>query len=249
MSASGPSSATANYQTVWAKALEHLNQLSPEQQKFYNLLSQNEKELLRNGSSPDDILHLLQKAGISKHSRFSRFSERFAKPLYQFQGVFEVMSSTNAGIGAPIWAPIKLVLQMVKLTSDEFSKIDTALSDMLRQLELFRKFEEHFKPSASKSWDHLYDALGMLYIDVIDFTLIAAKRYRTGTLVYTMRRVVRTFDSDFGDVMSSMKRHLDSIVPAAQLAGLTQSKAQYQDLSYQIRDEVDVNAKSRLGTE
>lgn len=71
---------------------------------------------------------------------------------------------------------------MVKLTSDEFSKIDTALSDMLGQLELFRRFEEHFKPAVSKSWDHLYDALGRFYIDVIDFTLIAAKRYRTGTL-------------------------------------------------------------------
>lgn len=71
---------------------------------------------------------------------------------------------------------------MVKLAADEFGKIDTALCDMLGQLELFRGFEEHFKPSASKSWAHLYGALGSFYVDVIDFTLIAAKRYRTGTM-------------------------------------------------------------------
>lgn len=144
MSGSGPSSTRAwgilphalfnwvlakyrirNYQTAWTKALEHLDQLSPKQQKFFNLLTQNEKDLLRNGSSPDDILHLMKQAGLSKHSRFTRLSDRFASPLYQLQGVFEVTASTCSGIGAPIWAPIKLVLQVtcpLSLTSQPEAK-------------------------------------------------------------------------------------------------------------------------------
>lgn len=41
-------------------------------------------------------------------------------------------------------------------------------------------------------------------------------------------RVIRTFDSDYGDVLSNMKRHLDSIAPATQLAAVEQSRDQYK---------------------
>lgn len=71
---------------------------------------------------------------------------------------------------------------MVTTAAHEFDKIDSSLSDILGKLKLFRGYEDHFKPSASKSWDHLYNALANFYVDVIDFTLISAKRYRTGTM-------------------------------------------------------------------
>lgn len=71
---------------------------------------------------------------------------------------------------------------MVSTTADDFGKIDTFLKDMLGNLETFRGFEEHFQPSASKSWSHLYDALVCFYIDVINFVLITAKHYRSSTI-------------------------------------------------------------------
>lgn len=117
----------SNYQTAWTTALKHLNQLSTEKQKFFNLLSQTEKDLLRNGVTPDDILHLLKQDGESRHSRFTRFSNRVASPFAQFQGVFEVTISTCSGIGAPMWAPMKLVLQggsSFRLTSQRETNCD-----------------------------------------------------------------------------------------------------------------------------
>lgn len=101
----------SNYQTAWSKALEHLQELSADHQKYFDRLTQNEKQLLRNGASPADILQLLKQDGDSKHSSFTKFNTQFAKPLSQFQGVFEVTVSTCSGVGAPIWAPMKLVLQ------------------------------------------------------------------------------------------------------------------------------------------
>lgn len=71
---------------------------------------------------------------------------------------------------------------MISTTTDDFGKIDSFLTDMLAKLDIFRGFEEHFKPSASQSWQHLYDALASFYVDVIEFLLITAKHYRSSTI-------------------------------------------------------------------
>lgn len=71
---------------------------------------------------------------------------------------------------------------MVSTTADDFTKIDNFLTDVLGKLEIFRGFEEHFKPSVSKSWSQLYDALASYYIYVINFVLITAKHYRISSI-------------------------------------------------------------------
>lgn len=67
--------------------------------------------MLRNGTSPDEILQLLQTTREMKRSKLLWFSDNVAKPFSQFQGIFEATASACGGIGAPIWAPIKLILQ------------------------------------------------------------------------------------------------------------------------------------------
>lgn len=44
------------------------------------------------------------------------------------------------------------------------------------------------------------------------------------------RRVWKTFDVDFGGVISEMKRHLDSIPPAVQLAAIKESHQQHEGI-------------------
>lgn len=108
--------------------MEHLHQLSPEHQKYFDRLTNVEKNVLSNGASPDDILQLLKQAGESKHARFNKFNNQFAKPFSQFQGVFDVAVSTCSAIGAPIWAPMKLVLQgCSSLSSRGVSQANKAL--------------------------------------------------------------------------------------------------------------------------
>lgn len=76
---------------------------------------------------------------------------------------------------------------MVSTTADGLGEINHFLTDILGKLEIFRGFEEHFKPSTSRSWSHLHDARASFYIDVINFVLITAKHYRSSSISILLR--------------------------------------------------------------
>lgn len=127
--------------------------------------------------------------------------------------------------------------------ADEAAKIEGFLKDVLEKLNLFQQLEDHFMSYGSQSWDHLHNALAKFYVDVINFTLVTAKHYRSRTysrwlhlsrclllvmiLEHLLRRIWRTFDADFGDVISEMKRHLESVPPAVQLAAIQENHQQH----------------------
>lgn len=218
--------------------------------------------MLRKGTSPEDIIQLIQSTGTEKRSKLKNFNDHVAKPFTQFQGIFEATASAGSGIGAPIWAPIKVILQvyclpvnsmnqcespliphqLVMSVADEAAKIEGFLKDVLEKLNLFQQLEDHFLSCGSQSWDHLHNALANFYVDVINFTLITAKHYRSRTysrwlhlsrrllpliiLEHLFRRIWKTFDADFGDVISEMQRHLDSVPPAVQLAAIKENHQQ-----------------------
>lgn len=100
-----------HYETAWVKAVQYLDDLPPEQDRYFKLLKPAEQDMLRKGTSPDEILQLLQTTAATKRSKLQWFSDNVAKPFSQFQGIFEATASACSGIGAPIWAPIKLILQ------------------------------------------------------------------------------------------------------------------------------------------
>lgn len=74
--------------------------------------------MLRKNTSPDEILQLLQTTGASKRSKLLWVSDKLVKPFTQFQGIFEATAAACSGIGAPIWAPIKVILQACYLLTD-----------------------------------------------------------------------------------------------------------------------------------
>lgn len=49
-----------------------------------------------------------------------------------------------------------------------------------------------------------------------------------GGLGTTLRAVAKTFDSDFGEVMQSMKRHVDAIDPTAMLGAHIEAKNHHE---------------------
>lgn len=49
-------------------------------------------------------------------------------------------------------------------------------------------------------------------------------------LEHMLRRLWRTFDGDFGDIISNMKRHLESVAPAVQLAAMKESTQHYEGI-------------------
>lgn len=133
---------------------------------------------------------------------------------------------------------------MVIAKTGEFEKIEEFLKDMLKTLELFQQVVSRFEPSRARSWDHLYNALEFFYVDVIDFALITVKHYRTSpTSMSTqlgflcmlilpennLRKLRKAFCGDFGNVISNMARHLDSVSPVMHSNALSQSNQGYQD--------------------
>lgn len=126
----------------------------------------------------------------------------------------------------------------------EFEKIAEFLKDMLKTLELFQKVVSRFEPSRARSWDHLYNALEFFYVDVIDFALITVKHYRTSATSMSsnqgyacmlilpennLRKLRKAFGGDFGNVVSNMARHLDSVSPVMHPAARSQDNQGYED--------------------
>ncbi|KAI5844036.1 hypothetical protein DFP73DRAFT_75435 [Morchella snyderi] len=109
----------------------------------------------------------------------------------------------------------------------EFEKISGFLQDTLDQLKRFAAYEEHFRSSTREALDLLHAALTDFYVDVIDLTLVVTKHFRTNVIKYVFRRAVKTFDSDFEEILSSMKRHVQAIDPAANLGGIIEARQNY----------------------
>lgn len=103
----------SRYQIAWGKALQHLDHLPREKQRYLERLKPAEQVALRNDTTPSEILQLLRKAGAIKQWRLVWVSPNLAKEFSKFKGVFEATELACSEIGAPIWGPIKLILEVM----------------------------------------------------------------------------------------------------------------------------------------
>lgn len=83
--------------------------------------------MLRKGTSPEEIIQLIQTTGTEKRSKLKNFNDHVAKPFTQFQGIFEATASACSGIGAPIWAPIKVILQVYCSSVNSMNQCESPL--------------------------------------------------------------------------------------------------------------------------
>lgn len=103
----------SSYQSAWEKALEYLNNLPPERQKAFNLLKPDQQAIFRGTVNPAEIIEALKQERAEKRSisRLDRFSTNIIEPFLQFSAVIDTVVQLHSGIGSPVWAPIKIILQ------------------------------------------------------------------------------------------------------------------------------------------
>lgn len=81
------------------------------------------QQCLASPSPIRDVIDALEKRQAAqkskKHSRFLTKFQQYTQWLSNFSRVIDVVVQTNAGIGCPIWAPIKFVLEVVPLGSPQ----------------------------------------------------------------------------------------------------------------------------------
>jgi hypothetical protein len=81
-------------------------------QKAFELLTVGERNIFRSAIKPAEIIAVLEKTKESKSSisRLSRLNESVAQPFLNFGVVIDTVVQLNPGIAAPIWAPIRVIL-------------------------------------------------------------------------------------------------------------------------------------------
>jgi hypothetical protein len=84
-------------------------------------LSPEEKALFRATVNPSEVLRLLKKLEDSQRGikRMINFNQTVLKPFAQFQTTIEAVVNASSGLGGPIWAPIKIILQVIWRFFDE----------------------------------------------------------------------------------------------------------------------------------
>lgn len=103
----------SSYQPAWNKALEYLDNLPPKRQEAFDRLDPNQQAIFKTNVDASEIVRVLQAIGESSGSisRLVVFSEKVVQPFWQFNNALDVIVQVNAGIGSPLWAPIKIILQ------------------------------------------------------------------------------------------------------------------------------------------
>lgn len=127
-----------------------------------------------------------------KTTRFLNQLQRYTQWLQNFSQVVDVVVQTQAGVGCPIWAPIKFVLQVCTLicqfeaslkirlqTSDYHKQVTDKVLDMIRIIsDNLPRFELYEKLSSDAM---LQTALLNVFTDIVSFclTIFSHTRHRS----------------------------------------------------------------------
>ncbi len=192
--------------------------------------------------SPDPVADILQALSRDHESHQSKRTERCLRQfqrltqwLQDFSGVIDVLVATHAGIGCPIWVPVKFVL----LTSKYYDKITEEVISMIEKISglLPRlKIYEGLSPEPE-----LQVALLDLFTDMIKFCVLTLK-YTSRKLPVRVAKVISTSTSkELSDIRRRLANHaenVDKIAVAIELA-----KAQH--FREQHRKEINKNQLER----
>ncbi|KAH6698319.1 hypothetical protein BKA61DRAFT_622021 [Leptodontidium sp. MPI-SDFR-AT-0119] len=173
---------------------------------------------------------LLAKHGSQRDKRCARILENFQKYTLWLQNMapaIDVAVNTSSGIACPVWAPIKYIL---KLSKDHFDALERILrmietiSDCLPRLRIYEKLNKH--PA-------LQTAFLRLFTSIINFSVVTLRYLNRNAFARIMRHVGRDFESEFGDVMDSLRRHARAVDEMA-IATELQQAAQHREKTERV---------------
>lgn len=143
---------------------------------FTQALSQSEKADFQFTTATDVHREIgrMQKEQHQQHLlRGLKRIARFVDNLVRYSAVIEQFVTINPGILAPIWGPLKFILQVSNNAKKSFIIITTALSKIGDCLPRFTMFADIFKQSPRFS-----QVLVWLYTDILDFYSEVLKFFR-----------------------------------------------------------------------
>ena len=189
-----------------------------------------------------DILGALQRK-YESHGRKRRAIletfERYTQWLQNFSGIIDVVVQTQAGIGCPIWAPLKLVLQTSAWRSDVAKHIIDmiqTISGQLPRLAIYEKLMHHDIT--------LQTALLDLYSEVLGFS-IRILQFVKGRVLVRLGRLVATFQKkDIEDTQQRLLQHARRVDHTAMAIELERAEAFRQE--QHVKEKMDLKLKCCL---
>ncbi|KAF2189335.1 hypothetical protein K469DRAFT_748014 [Zopfia rhizophila CBS 207.26] len=162
--------------------------------------------------------------------------------LQNFSGVVDVVVQTQAGIGCPLWAPLKFVLQISKyhtLVVEQIVTMIQTISDSLPRFQIYEKL--HPDPI-------LQTALLNVFTDVVEFSLRASLYFRGSALTRLGRIVATSMREELGEIIDRLKTHakiVDHTAVAAELirAATFRSALAHEGSEMASRDYQDLRLK------
>lgn len=143
---------------------------------FIRTLSPSEKEDFKFTTVADvhyEIGRIQKEQEQKRLLRGLRRIEPFVDGLVRYSGVIEQLVTINPGILAPIWGPLKLILQVTKNAKKPFDTVLTAFTRIGHSLPRFEMFADIFKHSPRIS-----NVLLWLYNDILEFYSEVLKFFR-----------------------------------------------------------------------
>lgn len=104
--------------------------------------------------------------GLRDLQRIKPFLDR----LRQLSGVIEQFVSMKPEIGALIWGPIKLLLEVADSTLNSYNAVIDTMGLIGERLPFFTEYFKLFKEN-----DRVVDVLTLFYRDILDFYAVALK--------------------------------------------------------------------------
>ncbi|KAI9856968.1 MAG: hypothetical protein M1813_008684 [Trichoglossum hirsutum] len=152
----------------------------------------------------DVVKTVTQKCQSHRRKKLTRLLEgfqRYSLWLQNMSGVVDVVVQTQAGIGCPVWAPIKFVLQVSKdhyQAAEHILNLIRTISDSLPRFHIYEKLQPD---------PILQVALLNIFTDVVEFSVLAIQYFGRSVLVRFAKLFVRPFEEEFGDILVRLERH------------------------------------------
>ncbi|KAF2261856.1 hypothetical protein CC78DRAFT_535313 [Lojkania enalia] len=113
----------------------------------------------------------------------------------------DVAVQAMAGIGCPVWAPIKAVLKISEdygVAAEQILGVVEMMSENLPRLEIYAKLRLH---------PVLQIAMLNVFTDVIEFSIKAYKFFQRNAAVRLLGAMWRPFKQEFGGLIARLERH------------------------------------------
>ncbi|CZR64729.1 uncharacterized protein PAC_14628 [Phialocephala subalpina] len=152
----------------------------------------------------DIVASVVQHVDIFHRKRSARILRKFhdnTRWLENISGVIDVVTQTQAGIGCPLWAPIKFVLLVSNnqiAVVEQASNLVLVMSEHLPRLEIYGRLQ---------SDPVLQTALLNVFTDVVTFSVKVYHYFRRSLPVRLVKAILRPSGDEFGEALGSLKRH------------------------------------------